>query len=87
MKMTTLDNDTDTRLCRLADKPEDFARLGLDPDSVQPWEDGLRTDTGPGSYEWWYFDAHLDDGSSLVIMFYTKARALTCRSACNRASG
>jgi len=70
--MTTLDSHTDTRLCRLADKPEDFARLGLDPQSVQPWEDGLRTDTGSGSYEWWYFDAHLDDGSSLVIMFYTK---------------
>jgi hypothetical protein len=27
---------------------------------------------GPGCYEWWYFDAHLEDGSSLVIVFYTK---------------
>lgn len=70
--MTTLDNHNDTRLCCLRDKPEDFARLGLDPESVDSWEDGLRTDTGPGSYEWWYLDAHLDDRSSLVIMFYTK---------------
>jgi hypothetical protein len=70
--MTTIDQHKTTRLCRLANEPEDFARLGLDPDSVQPWEDGLRTDGGPGSYEWWYFDAHLKDGSSLVIMFYTK---------------
>jgi len=70
--MTTLDNRKDTRLCRLADAPDDFARLGIDPDAIEPWEDGLRTDTGPGHYEWWYFDAHLDDGSSLVIMFYTK---------------
>ena len=36
------------------------------------WEDGLRTDTGPGSFEWWYFDAHLDDGSAVVIVFMTK---------------
>ena len=32
----------------------------------------MRTSGGRGSYEWWYFDAHLDDGSSLVITFYTK---------------
>ncbi len=63
---------TDTALCRMADTPEAYQRLRLDPDSVAVWEDGLRTDTGPGSYEWWYFDAHLEDGSSLVIAFYTK---------------
>ena len=32
----------------------------------------MRTRGGPGGYEWWYFDSHLDDGSSLVIVFYTK---------------
>jgi hypothetical protein len=60
------------RRCRRADEPEDFQRIGLDTDSIAGWEDGLRTDTAPGSYEWWYFDAHLDDGSTLVIVFYTK---------------
>jgi hypothetical protein len=70
--MQTLEEHTNSRLCRLADEPEDFQRLGLDPKSVGAWEDGLRTDPGPGSYEWWYFDAHLDDGSSLVITFNTK---------------
>jgi hypothetical protein len=25
-----------------------------------------------GTYEWWYFDAHLDDGSTIVIVFFTK---------------
>jgi hypothetical protein len=25
-----------------------------------------------GTYEWWYFDAHLDDGSTVVINFFTK---------------
>jgi hydroxyneurosporene synthase CrtC len=32
----------------------------------------MRTDGGKGSYEWWYFDAHLDDGSTLVAVFFTK---------------
>jgi hypothetical protein len=32
----------------------------------------MRTEGGPGGYEWWYFDSHLNDGSSLVIVFYTK---------------
>ncbi|MGA2836468.1 MAG: hydroxyneurosporene dehydrogenase [Acidimicrobiales bacterium] len=58
--------------CRLADGPEDFRRFGLRSDVIEGWEDGLRTTGGPGSYEWWYFDAHLDDGSALVIAFYTK---------------
>jgi hypothetical protein len=59
-------------LARLADRDEDYVRLGLQRGHVAPWEDGLRTSGGPGSYEWWYFDSHLDDGSSLVITFYTK---------------
>ncbi len=33
----------------------------------------MRTDGEPGSYEWWYFDTHLEDGSSLVVGFYTKS--------------
>jgi len=36
------------------------------------WEDGLRASTGPGSFEWWYFDAHFPDGSSAVIVYATK---------------
>jgi predicted secreted hydrolase len=43
--------------------------LSLEP---APWEDGLRTDTKPGTFEWWYFDAHLDDGSTAVIVYLTK---------------
>ena len=51
--------------------PEDLAREGL-TETVKIWEDGLRADTGRGSFEWWYFDAHLDDGSTAVIVFLTK---------------
>src|ERR1700681_1783317 len=57
---------------RFADEPEDFAKLGIEPGHIEPFEDGMRTRGGPGSYEWWYFDSHLDDGSSLVIVFYPK---------------
>jgi hypothetical protein len=51
--------------------PEFLQRDGL-TDTVAPWEDGLRAETGRGSFEWWYFDAHLDDGSTAVIVFATK---------------
>jgi hypothetical protein len=51
---------------------EDYVRLGIKPQQVEPWEDGLRTNGSKGTYEWWYFDAHLDDGSKLVIDFLTK---------------
>src|SRR6202795_5298933 len=57
---------------RFADKPEDFAKLGIEPGHIEAFEDGMRTRGGPGGYEWWYFDSHLHDGSSLVIVFYTK---------------
>jgi predicted secreted hydrolase len=50
----------------------DYQRLGLSPGVVAPWEDGARTDGGRGSFEWWYFDAHLDDGATLVVVFLSK---------------
>lgn len=55
----------------LAAKPEDYKRLGIQPGTPALWEDGLRTDGKAGSYEWWYFDSKLEDGSSLVIVFFT----------------
>jgi hypothetical protein len=52
--------------------PGDYKNLGLLESAIAPWEDGMRTTGRPGSYEWWYFDGSLADGSSLVIVFYTK---------------
>lgn len=46
--------------------------FGLTQDTIAPWEDGLRTEGKSGTYEWWYLDAHLDDGSTLVVVFFTK---------------
>lgn len=45
--------------------------LGLTRD-VQLFEDGLRTEEKSGHYEWWYFDSKYPDGSSLVIVFFSK---------------
>jgi hypothetical protein len=52
--------------------PEFMARDHL-TEKVQPWEDGLRTNPRHSEFEWWYFDAHFDDGSTAVIVFYTKS--------------
>lgn len=60
-----------TKPLMLGMTPQDLAREGLSTD-VQAWEDGLRTEMGPGWFEWWYFDAHLDNGATVVIVFATK---------------
>ncbi|MEH2549368.1 hypothetical protein V1283_006013 [Bradyrhizobium sp. AZCC 2262] len=57
---------------RLADRPADYERLGIDPVQIAQFEDGQRIGTEKGLYEWWYFDAHLDDGATVVVVFYTK---------------
>jgi hypothetical protein len=57
---------------RLADRPADYKRLGVAPVEVAEFEDGQRIGVESGRYEWWYFDAHLDDGAAVVVVFYTK---------------
>ena len=38
---------------------------------LKPEEDGLHIDIGSkGKYEWWYFDAHLDTGHTIVVFFH-----------------
>lgn len=38
---------------------------------LAPADDGLHTDPKEkGTYEWWYFDAHLDGGYTIVAFFY-----------------
>jgi hypothetical protein len=56
----------------MANDPKDYERLGLSSTSIEPWEDGARTDDSAGTYEWWYFDAHLVDGAKLVVAFMNK---------------
>ncbi len=49
----------------------DYAREGLDS-LPAVWEDGLRTSMKPGTFEWWYFDVHLENDIVLVIIIFTK---------------
>ena len=56
----------------LATSPEFLERDGLLTDTVNIWEDGLRTNPEGDSFEWWYFDASFSDGSTAVIVFFTK---------------
>ncbi|MFF1450487.1 lipocalin-like domain-containing protein [Streptomyces sp. NPDC058274] len=57
----------------MAEEAADYERLGIARGDIAPWEDGFRSRPGgPGTFEWWYFDAVLDDGSTLVINFMTK---------------
>src|SRR5260370_14164489 len=59
-------------LAVMASSPADYDRLGLSPTAIAPWEDGARTDDSAGTYEWWYFDAHLADGAKLVVTVMNK---------------
>src|SRR5260370_39554744 len=59
-------------LAVMANSDADYERLGLSRTSIEPWEDGARTDDSAGSYEWWDFDAHLADGAKLVVTFMNK---------------
>src|SRR6202051_911920 len=61
-----------TSMAVMANSPADYKRLGLSPTFIEPWEDGARPDDSAGTYEWWYFDAHLADGAKLVIAFMNK---------------
>ena len=58
---------------RLGTTPADYARLGITRE-IQIWEDALRTTGDSGSYEWWYADGEFEDGSKVVVVFFTKNR-------------
>jgi hypothetical protein len=63
---------TTTAPARLGSTHEDYARFGIEPRAIKLWEDGMRTNGSRGTYEWWYFDANLNDGAKLVVVFLTK---------------
>lgn len=52
---------------RYMDRPEDFKRLGINPEKVELWEEGRRVASAPGHNEVWYFDATMDDGSKIGV--------------------
>ncbi len=58
---------------RLLNRPEDYQRLGINPDTVELWEDGRRDTAAVNHFEWWYFDAIARDGTTVVVQFLNKA--------------
>ncbi|MDZ4957364.1 hypothetical protein GNF51_16640, partial [Clostridium perfringens] len=53
------------KLLEVGMSKEWFEKEGLKEEPAI-WEDGIRIDTSSGKFEWWYFDAHLDDGTTVV---------------------
>ena len=37
----------------LGTSPQEYAHLGLKQGQIEQWEDGMRTDGSPNTYEWW----------------------------------
>ncbi|MBR6415251.1 MAG: hypothetical protein IKS22_04000 [Bacteroidales bacterium] len=58
---------------RLMDSPEDFRKLGINPDKVEAWEDGRRTRTEDVGSEIWYFDGTMEDGTKYMVGFRPKS--------------
>ena len=50
-----------------------YEKMGLTRDKIELWEDAARTEGKKGEYEWWYFDSHYEDGTKLVIIFFSKS--------------
>ncbi|KAI1021005.1 hypothetical protein LB503_010195 [Fusarium chuoi] len=56
---------------RLLTDDQSLQKLGLDRSQPLSWEDGLRSPgVESGEWEWWYADAHLQDGWFLQVAFF-----------------
>jgi hypothetical protein len=52
---------------------DSLKRMGLETNKVAIWEDGYRASKDEANtFEWWYFDMQLDDGSTFVVTFTNK---------------
>jgi len=60
------------KLAYIASSDEDYLKLNLKKNKVEPWEDAMRTNGESGSYEWWYSDFIFSDGTTVAVAFYSK---------------
>ncbi|WEV39554.1 lipocalin-like domain-containing protein [Lactobacillus sp. ESL0681] len=58
---------------RIMNRPEDYKKLGINPNKVEASEDGRRDNDQPGHAEVWYLDCSFDDKSTLVLGFRPKS--------------
>ncbi|EHO53765.1 lipocalin-like domain-containing protein [Lentilactobacillus kisonensis] len=63
------------KISKIMNQPEDYKRLGINPNKLEPWEDGIRGTDAAGQAEIWYLDCSFDDGSTLVLGTRTKSAA------------
>ena len=56
-------------IARLADKEADYKRYGITKKPSYK-EDGMRTNGGKGTFEWWYTDVTFKDGTAVVVIFF-----------------
>lgn len=71
--LSSVDSLAQDEASSLAYLSEDLQKYGLKTQNLpEKWEDGMRTTGEKGSYEWWYFDTSLEDGTASVITFHTK---------------
>ena len=59
------ENQTQPPKAQWMNSPESNQQFGLGP-KIEVWEDGYRSAELSDSYEWWYFDALLEDGTVVV---------------------
>ena len=70
-----MENNSNAKVlrARLMDQPEDFKRLGINPEKVETWEDGRRTRTEEVGSEVWYFDGTMDNGTKFMVDYRPKS--------------
>lgn len=52
---------------RILDQPNDYKKLGINPNKIELWEESRRETSEPGHNEVWYFDGTMDDGSKFIV--------------------
>lgn len=57
---------------KLLSKQKDYEKFNIVKGTPEIWEDGMRTNGGPNTYEWWYVDTKFDNGMIIVVTFFSK---------------
>lgn len=73
MESNKINSNAKVLRARLMNQPEDFKRLGINPEKVETWEDGRRTRTEETGSEVWYFDGTMEDGTKYMVGYRPKS--------------